>query len=251
MKMIQAINLSKLNHDEVLAFSRKVCDVMNNCDSDTAKKASKTLTDAADDFDKVLEESPELISLEIQAKDTAVDQSWRGMNAELELRLDHPNENVRRASATIYEVWKRYNDPTELPYEEEYKSIKAIIALISKIPADVMKTAGVDEWFESLKANHDSFMALWGEKTVTDSQRLANQVKKARAAMESAYNELALFVDGWSKYAEIDEKFNAIDDEVLAVVNKFNGIVAEYNSMLAERRKNVSRCIEDILKDLI
>ena len=251
MKMIQALNLSKLNHDEVLAFSDKICGLMDKVSSETAKKSSIALHDAVSNFGKILEQSPDLISLEIQAADTSVDQAWRGMNAELENHLDHPNADIRSASATVYEIWKRYDDPTELPYEDEYKTLKTLIAIVGKIPADVMKTAGVDEWFDALKERNDEFMSMWGEKTVTDSQRLANQVKKSRADLEASYADFVSFMDGWSKYAEIDEKFNDIDDEVAGVVKEINGVVAEYNGILDDRRKSVSKCIDSILKDLI
>lgn len=251
MKMIQPLNLGKFNHEEILNFSRRICDALDGVSSDTAKKGARSFKDAVDAFDKKLEESPELISLEVQANDANVDQAWRGMNAELENHLEHPNEKVRNAAATVYEVWSKYEDPTELPYEEEYNRLKSLILVISKIPAEVMKDAGVDEWFESLKERHDLFMSLWGEKTATDSQRLANQVKQSRAALETSYAEFVSFMDGWSKYAELDEKFNEIDGEVASVVDKINVIVAEYNDMLVERRKNVSQCIEDILNGLI
>ena len=251
MKMIQPLNLGKFNHEEVLEFSRKICHTLEGLHSETAKKGSKPFADAVDAFAKKLEDSPELVSLEVQANDADVDAAWRGMNAELENHLEHPNPKVRSAAATVYEVWSKYEDPTELPYEEEYNRIKSQILVISKIPANVMKDAGVDEWFEALKDRHSIFMSLWGEKTATDSQRLANQVKTARASVETSYAEFVAFMDGWSKYAEIDEKFNEIDDEVAQVVEHINAIVQEYNDTLVERRKNVSRCIEDILNGLI
>ena len=148
-------------------------------------------------------------------------------------------------------MWKRYPDPTELPYEEEYSSIRSIIAIVSKIPQHVMELAGVDEWFESLKKSNDAFMVLWGDGNSTDKQRAANQLKRSRADLEAAYHDFVAFVDGWVRYAEVDERFNAIDTEVAAVVDAINSVISEYNGMLAERRRNVTQCINDILKDLI
>lgn len=251
MKAIQSLELSRLNHLDALAFCRKVCDIVGAGDSVTAKKCVAELCNSVEAFAVALDESPELISMEIHAADSDVDMAWRGMNAELENHLDHPNESVRDASAAVYEVWCRVADPTELSYEDEYKQLKMVIGQISKVPADVMKNAGVDEWFDALKKRYESFMALWGEKTATDSQRLANQVKKNRATMESCYNEVALFVENWSKFADLDDKFNEIDSEVAKVVSGMNAVIGEYNAMLAERRKNVSDCICNILNDLI
>lgn len=251
MKKIQNITLGKLNHEDMLTLSEKVTAVLSKVDSETARKSCASLTDATESFRKILDAAPGQISLEIQANDEAVDQAWRGMNAELENHLDHPNQKKREASATVYEVWKRYPDPTELPYEEEYSVIRSIIAIISKIPRDVMERAGVDEWFDFLKKCNDEFIALWGDGKSTDKQRTANQIKRARADLESAYLDFVAFVDGWVRYAEVDEKFNAIDAEVETVVDAINSVVNEYNEMLAERRRNVTSCINDILNGLI
>ena len=251
MNMIQELDIAKLKNDELLEFCQKVCAVLNNVNSETAQKSCRTLVAATEDFAKVLDESPTMISLEIQAVDESVDQAWRGMDSELDNNLDHPNAKIREAAATVQKVWQTYSDPTDLPYEEEYSRIKSLIAIISKIPGDVMVTARVDEWFDALKTRYDKFMTLWGEKTATDTQRFANQIKRMRAELENKYTELAAFVDGWSKYAEIDEKFNAIDDEVANVVKHLNDLIGEYNGRLRDRRQNVSKCIDDILKDLI
>ncbi|MBQ9396134.1 MAG: hypothetical protein IJU23_11570 [Proteobacteria bacterium] len=251
IKMIQPLNLGKFNHEEVLEFSQKICHTLDGVHSDTAKKGGKVFADAVAAFAKKLEESPEIVSLEVQANDANVDQAWRGMNAELENHLEHPNSKIRNAAATVYEVWSKHEDPTELPYEEEYNRLKSLILVISKLPVSVLKDAGVDEWFEALKERHSLFMSIWGEKTATDSQRLANQVKTARASLEQSYAEFVAFMDGWAKYAELDEKFNEIDDEVAHVIDHINAVVAEYSDILVERRKNVSKCIEDILNGLI
>ncbi len=251
MKKIQNIALSKHNHVYMLKLSQKVCDVLSKVDSETARKSCASLQASVEEFNKVLDATPALISLEIQANDASVDQAWRGMNAELENHLDHPNQKKREASATVYEVWKRYPDPTELPYEQEYASIRSIIAIISKIPRNVMELAGVDEWFDSLKESNDAFMTLWGDNSSTDKQRTASKLKRARADLETAYNDFIAFIDGWVRYAEVDEKFNAIDAEVAAVVDAIDAVVGEYNEKLSERRRNVTNCINDILKDLV
>ena len=64
-------------------------------------------------------------------------------------------------------------------------------------------------------------------------------------------NDFIAFIDGWVRYAEVDEKFNAIDAEVAAVVDAIDAVVGEYNEKLSERRRNVTNCINDILKDLV
>ncbi len=247
IEQVKTLATGKLNHEDLIKFCRQIIDCLQNVSSDTACKSVERLNKLVESFDHMLDKSPELVSLDLQSLDASVDAAWCGMNVELENHLEHPNEKVRTAAADVHAVWSRISDPTELPFEEEYARIKSLIAIISKIPADVMKAAGVDEWFDALKTRNEEFVALWGSKADSDAQRLANQVKKARGEVEDAYGDLVSFLNGWVRFAQVDEKYNDIDGEISPIVDKVNAIIDEYNAMFAERTKNVSKCIEDIL----
>lgn len=247
IEQVKSLATGKLNHEDLITFCRKIIDCLKSVSSDTATKSVDQLSKLVESYDQMLDMSPEFVSLGLQSLDSSVDAAWCGMNAEIENHLEHPNEKVRKAAADVHAVWSRIADPTELPYEDEYARIKSLIAIVSKIPADVMKDAGVDEWFEALKKRNAEFVELWGDKADSDSQRLANQIKKIRGDVEATYGDLVSFINGWVRFAQVDEKHNDIDDEVSPIVDKVNAIIDEYNAMFAERTKNVSKCIEDIL----
>ena len=208
--MIQCFSLNRLSHEELRAFAARVNELLSSATQSNLRKLASDFQEASSEFEVAVQNTPELLALEIQAKDTAVDEAWRGLNTELENNLDHPNEHKREASSQVYDIWAEFGDPTELPFDEEYSTIAKILDAVSNIPRDVLVAAAVDEWFDALQERYRSFIGLWGAEGKSDAQRIARQLKQTRSALEAAYDELISWANCWFIY-EDDAWFKKFD----------------------------------------
>ena len=222
--MIPLFSVNKLSHEELLAFANSLNHLLSFATNANVKALAAKLQAATVDFEAAVQSTPDLLALEIQAKDTAVDEAWRGLNTELENNLDHPNERKRDASSQVYDIWAEFGDPTDLPFDEEYATLAKIIEALDNVPADILMLAAVDEWFEALRERYRSFIAIWGEEGRSDAQRLARQLKETRSALESAYDELVQWANCCFAYEEDSwfQKFDTALNEEIARIKEQN-----------------------------
>ena len=121
--MANSFNLDSLNHNEVHDY---LAEITKQLDSvlPKGKEEAKSFLDAVEKFDNAWDKTKddELIAL-----DAAADMAWVDFNAFLIGVVNYPDNNISGAAAEIKDTFDEFEDPTELPYEQEYQILANLI----------------------------------------------------------------------------------------------------------------------------
>lgn len=203
MKKVIPVRVDYMKNDDCLALFQQVVKIAEQCFGSANHEITKEFVARFDEFKQALSDDNSTAFKAMYAADIATDEIWRGLNDEIRAGQRHPNPGRREATNVVAEIFGHYEDPTQLPYAEEYARIRQLIQELETLPESTLKAAVVDEWLSALRQRYEVFMEASREHMLESSFGDIGSVKKSRLAANNAYRQL---MERISVLAEMPER---------------------------------------------
>ena len=187
MKKIGSVRIDILKNDDCITLFGKLAQLAEECLGATCNDIAGEFIQKYIEFKQALSGENSATFKVMYAADVATDEVWRGLNDEIKAGQRHPNPARREANNVVAEVFGHYDDPTSLPYSEEYGRIRELLEELEKLPESTLKAAVVDEWVAELRIRYEAFMEASKIHMVETSFGEIGSIKKARVAATNAY----------------------------------------------------------------
>ncbi|MBO4351552.1 MAG: hypothetical protein J6A01_11495 [Proteobacteria bacterium] len=183
--MANSFNLDSLGHNEVHDFLAEITKQLDSA-LPKGKEDAKSFLNAVEKFDNAWDRTKddELIAL-----DAAADMAWVDFNAFLIGVVNYPDSNVSGAAAEIKDAFDEFEDPTELPYEQEYAILADLIAKLDAISDAIRKESLCQPFIDQLKQRCDAFNKLFRERQLAGTEGDFIRAKEARAEVNREYSQ--------------------------------------------------------------
>lgn len=224
MHKIQSFELSSFQIHELAAYCAEV-------EGFSLQYLAQDHANLYADFSKALihlrmqwADAAETLANQIDEADTAADQAWNAIYTQLKINLNHYQNDVREAAQKTLKVFNLINNPTRLPYNEEYAQLDRLIALLDEISTETRETAMVDGWIKELKNRVALFKALYKNNTDDSNEFNTGATKTARLALVDAYRSLIDKINGMADTPS--------DKNIVEFIQKMNGFISDHLMML-------------------
>ena len=182
MAKINSLDFNALMDDDLNSLLNQIVD---NIEKSKASSNAQSLVAAVNEYKDAHESVKDN---ELVAADTEADFAWRHLNAFLCGAIYHPA--LKDAAESVKLVFDATDDPTELPYEEEYRLLADLLSDLDAISADVKKNAMVDVLIEDLRVKCDKFNALYSQYKDTQKAKDFARNKQAERVLHKELNEM-------------------------------------------------------------
>ncbi len=224
MKRIQSLTLSSFSADALIAFCAEV-----------EKHARAYLQeDVYRDFGKAFvemrmkcAEAAESQAAKIDAADAAADLAWNAIYAQLRINIAHYAADVQDAAFRVLSAFSKVNDPTRLPYGEEYAQLNRLLGLLDEVPAETRRLAMVDGWIEELRKRVERVCSL-----LADHSEDGVTAKETRLSLIDAYDRM---IHNIHSLAGTDE--TTADAAVISFIDAMNMTIDDHLLMQKIREK--------------
>lgn len=189
MKTIQTMELGKLRQEEAFGFYQLADKVFAQCQDSKFTPVYATYADYLKKFDDALKPvGASAFTQNITRLDYERDAAYHGITKQISNRLRHFNANKVKAAQTLEIIFRKYGDPTDLPYIQENGVLTQLLQELEQ-PAAVQALATIDatDWAAELKRVHAGFLEHFHERTNEQAGIVTGISKEARKAMDKAY----------------------------------------------------------------
>ncbi|MBO5753654.1 MAG: hypothetical protein J6S69_08210 [Proteobacteria bacterium] len=190
MNKIQSFELSSFQIHELAAYCAEV-------EGFAVQNLVQDYAELYADFSKALIQlrmqwanAAETLANSIDEADTAADQAWNAIYAQLKINLNHYRKDVREAAQETMKVFNLVNNPTRLPYNEEYEQLEILIHHLDQISIETRRLAMVDGWIKELQSRVAIFKELQSANAQDDCEFETGATKKARLTLVDAYHHV-------------------------------------------------------------
>ena len=187
MARIDLVSLDVLEHDELTGMLHEISDQLKSSFGGEVPESAKSYMAAVDELDKAWAEDRDN---ELIAADTAADMAWKDFDAFLNGMVNYPVAKISAAIGEVKYVFDQYDDPTELPYEQEYAVLEQLIKALELIPAETRRESLADPLIDQLKQRWDEFMRLFKMYESTNELQKFFAIKDAKEKVNREYREL-------------------------------------------------------------
>jgi len=192
MKKIKAINVRTMTLSELSGFGREILELSETSLLVTEQVILEDYRSAFNALNAALTACGEKFGQAIFDADHEADQAYSYVNSILQINATHfKTERVEAAKACL-EVFARYDNPTRLPYSQEYGILHNLLADMEALPASTLQLAQIDEWLSELRRRYEVVVGLMADKVQAKAQAECGAVKAARSSFEDSYHT---FVD--------------------------------------------------------
>ena len=220
---IQAFSLREMTKHSLASYCSEVERHVRALLPHEDKALCETFTASLNDYKALLASTVETFGEGITDADRRADQAWGAINAQLQININHYDEEIKQAARTVMDVFETIENPTYLSYTEEYPKLEALLTKLSEIPTETLKLAMVDGWIEELRRRVAEFNDLRSAKTSTRAKVETGANQKSRQALSDAYKALIDKLNGklclseHDAYQDIAQHINALIDSNRAV----------------------------------
>lgn len=186
MAKIDALNMDSLGYDELYEFMHDISSKLTSSFESVPENA-KSYIDAVEELDKAWAEDKDNALI---AADAAADMAWKDFDAFLNGIVNYPVAKISAAAAEVKFIFDQFDDPTDLPYVEEYAVLEKLLSALEAISADVRKDSMVDPLIEQLKQRWTEFTDLFKMYEKTDELQKFVAIKEAKAKVTKEYKDL-------------------------------------------------------------
>lgn len=181
---------SSMKNDEFYGFLNEVRRLLQE-DFATVPAYAEKFIKAVEALDNAMkQDSPLIARQDMIDADTAADNAWKGLKAQLKVSLVHPFAAIREAAERVWKVFSATNNPTQLPYETEYGLLERLLSQLDELDKFDREAALIEPWFDELHRTVQAFTSLYLKRNHEIAGREAGLVKSRRVAAVEACREL-------------------------------------------------------------
>ena len=190
MEKVIALGLNKVN----LSDLQEIC---TNVEKIAQKGLSKSeihllapFQDRLQTFCAAIKGNSDLISAALAELDVKVDTAYEAIGLILRANVMHYDIRIAEISAEVQNIFNEIEDPTALPYDQEYPAILRLLTLFDSLPTKDLALSGVAGWIAELRQRYQAFMVKLNELEQMKEAKHASVVKSSRLALIAAYKDL-------------------------------------------------------------
>lgn len=173
---ISALNLYGYNNAELYETLGTVVSQIREAFGKVPEYAAEFVS-AAEHYNKTYEANKTSVThSQISQADLSVDMAYTALLAYVVAMNVHPDDAVAQAAKEVRNAIEKYENPTELSYESEYKILDELLSDLRKLPADVIEKVNVAAWIKDLSDKCAYFNSINGSA----DREAENAVKMAR-----------------------------------------------------------------------
>ena len=195
MKLLQNLDFGHIGQHKAIEFADRIVAILEVFDIKTG--AATNFKAASGNFKAVMGMvSVAGTSEEIAEADNLADDEWRALDLQISASLtQNHNPKQRDAADRVFATFSTIEDPTDLPYKDEYAALDFLLESLDKLPKGILEDAHVKENVEGLRRRVKEFRALYSDKVKTNSEEEITLLRQTRINLDSAWKKLAMFMD--------------------------------------------------------
>ena len=195
MKLLQKLEFDHISPHKAIEFSDKIIAILDVFDIHAG--AATNFKAASNNYKTVMGMvSVAGTSEEIAEADNLADDEWRALDLQISASLtQNHNAKQRDAADRVFSVFSKIEDPTDLPYKEEYAQLAFLLESLDKLPKAVLEDAHVIENIKGLKQRVKEFNALYSDKIKTSNEAEITLLRQTRINLDNAWKKLAIHMD--------------------------------------------------------
>ena len=195
MNLLQKLDFDHIGQHKAIEFSEKIIAILNVFDIHSG--AATNFKAASENYKTVMGMvSVAGTSEEIAEADNLADDEWRALDLQISASLtQNHNSRQRDAAERVYAIFSKIEDPTDLPYKEEYAQLAFLLESLCKLSKSVLDDAHVSENIEGLKLRVKEFNALYSDKIKTSNEAEIALLRQTRINLDNAWRKLAMHMD--------------------------------------------------------
>ena len=196
MGKIKTISISRLRNDEWLGFLTHILNRLNDTPVFLGSHQAQVFKESVEQYKRQMASENIVSGQTVIDADHAADQAWSCLNAQLKVALLHPNEAHREAAERLYKHLKKYGNPTQLPYDEEYAKLQKLLDNLEAPECEAdLKLTHADDWVKALRERYDNFMKVYQRRIESAAAISPGAIKIARMDTENCYKGFVEYLD--------------------------------------------------------
>ena len=225
MKNIQNFDITHLPVDENFGFHQRILAL---AETHLTRESDAPLVAAyksvVTPYDEALKQDiRNSFTPQVMEADAAVDARYLGSRHAAIALTYHPDPDKAEAGKRIWEIYRKYGNPTRLNYTKQYAILHNLLQELAELGEDLLALTGFDEWRVALLAACERFNTLRALQVKEDSLRSKGIVRRCRIAADTAYRTFVLQVNalstigGEAQYGAFIDQANVIIDGIRAL----------------------------------
>lgn len=242
MTEIKTFDLKKLRQEEDYGFHKLMIIETSKCTDAKVIPVNTAYTSAFAQFDEALKPGgKDPATAELTNLDTLRDQAYSGMSAAVRAMLNHFDPDKAAIAKAVYDIIKKYGNPTALGYLEENGVIENLVQELKaydnpsddddrpviesvEIVHDRLSAIGIKEWVDHLENLNKQFITAFSDRNAAQAAIQTGASKATRDATDKAYRDFVrrvnalVEVNGEEDYADMISKMNKLIDYQLSTL---------------------------------
>ncbi len=193
MGKVKKFSITRLRNDEWLGFLTHILNRLQGTHAFLCSPQAQAFKESVEQYKRQMTAESIASGQAVIDADRAADQAWSCLNALLKVALLHPDEAHRAAAERLYKHLKKYGNPTQLAYDEEYAKLQKLLDNLEAPECEAdLKLTHADDWVKALRERYDNFMKTYQRRIETAAATNPGATKMARVETENRYKS---FVD--------------------------------------------------------
>ena len=211
MAIANKIDFGSLMDDDLDSLLNEIVD---NIEKSKASSNATSLVAAVNEYKDAHENVKDN---ELVEADTAADFAWRHLDAFLCGAIYHPV--LKDAAEKVKYAFDAYDDPTELPYEDEYKVLADLLKDLDALDDSVKNASMAAPLIEELRTRCDKFNALYSQYADTKKAQDFARNKQAERVLHKELNNMLDDVNANLRVNPTDE-LKSFAQSVQSIIDK-------------------------------
>ncbi len=222
MAIVNMVDFGSLMDDDLDSLLNEIVD---NIEKSKASSNAASLVAAVNEYKDAHENVKDN---ELVEADTAADFAWRHLDAFLCGAIYHPV--LKDAAEKVKYAFDAYDDPTELPYEDEYKILADLLKDLDALDDSVKNASMAVPLIEELRTRCDKFNALYSQYADT---KKAHDFARNKQAERVLHKELNNMLDDVNANLRVNPT-----DELKSFAQSVQSIIDKPVAKIAPRRRS-------------
>jgi len=190
MAKITAINVKGLTNDDAYGFMNEVVRQLKDSFKTLPEVASVFVASLGQYNEALKGEEASFSSSDLYEADAKADKAWAGLNGYLKAMLNCPDDAVRTAAESVWNVFSKYENPTEKPFATEYGIIERLLNDLNTIPDETRQKANAQVWIDHLVQCSSAFTTMYSLRVQEQAHKVTGNTKTAKFKAVDDYREM-------------------------------------------------------------
>lgn len=190
MGKVVALGLNKFNLSELMEICTHVELIVQNGLSKSELPIMASYQDRLQTFSAAVKGKADILGAALVELDAKVDMAHEAIGLILKANVMHYDIRIAEIATEVQNVYLEVDNPTQLPYEQEYPAILRLLTLFETVPTKDLALAGIAGWVVELRQRYQAFMDKLNTQEQFKDTKQASMVKSSRLGLIAAYKEL-------------------------------------------------------------